>query len=201
MTQIRWRHFSAIPSRKRSQQFHTSIFREPTHTDSYISYKSSHHPATKIGTILWSFIKRRAESICMGEVHWRSYNTLRTHFWPTTTLGDSWEGNCTGREVRRWWRRNWRTRKNPLPSIHQGISENLQRICRQLSIMVIHKAPSHTALSPDKGENTNSRPDYQSHLSDTLWMRRHLRTYIGEVSHSTTSHGRMPRLYRKNHTS
>ena len=48
-----------------SQQFHFSVFRKPTHTDSYINYKSNHHPATKIATILC--LRKRAEDICQGE--------------------------------------------------------------------------------------------------------------------------------------
>ena len=43
----------------------TDAFRKPTHTDSYINYKSNHHPATKIATILC--LRKRAEDICQGE--------------------------------------------------------------------------------------------------------------------------------------
>ena len=44
-----------------SQRFHFSVFRKPTHTDSYVNYKSNHHPATKIATILC--LRKRAEDI------------------------------------------------------------------------------------------------------------------------------------------
>ena len=45
-------HFLEVLVERVTQQFHTSVFRKPTHTDSYIHYNSNHHPSTKIGTIL-----------------------------------------------------------------------------------------------------------------------------------------------------
>ena len=57
--------FLDVLVKRNDEEFHTSIFRKPTHTDSYINYQSNHHPATKIATILC--LKKRAENICQGE--------------------------------------------------------------------------------------------------------------------------------------
>ena len=50
--------FLDVLVKRNDEEFHTSIFRKPTHTDSYINYWSNHHPATKIATILC--LKKRA---------------------------------------------------------------------------------------------------------------------------------------------
>ena len=57
--------FLDVLVKRNDEEFHTSIFRKPTHMDIYINYRSNHHPATKIATILC--LKKRAENICQGE--------------------------------------------------------------------------------------------------------------------------------------
>ena len=61
-----------------SKQFHTSVFRKPRHTNSYIHYNSNHHPSTKIGTILC--LKKRAEHLCKGQSLQRELEYIRTTF-------------------------------------------------------------------------------------------------------------------------
>ena len=50
---------------RKSHSASTSVYRNPTHTDRYLNYRSHHHPKTKTGII--SCLKIRAENICMDE--------------------------------------------------------------------------------------------------------------------------------------
>ena len=56
--------FLDVLVKQRDQQLETSVHQKATHMNSYINYKSNHHPATKIGII--TCLKRRAERICKG---------------------------------------------------------------------------------------------------------------------------------------
>ena len=120
-----------------SQQFHTSVFRKPTHTDSYIHYNSNHHPSTKIGTILC--LKKRAEHLCKGQSLQRELEHIRTTF-----IANSYPEGLVRRTLKKKKRRNDDLIKEGervlcLPYI-KGLSETLQRVCRPLEVRIRHKA-------------------------------------------------------------
>ena len=69
-----------------SQQFHTSVFRKPTHTDSYIHYNSNHHPSTKIGTILC--LKKGLNTYAKDNHYKENLNTSKPPSLPMATQKD-----------------------------------------------------------------------------------------------------------------
>ena len=120
-----------------SQQIHTSVFRKPTHTNSYIHYKSNHHPSTKIGTILW--LKKRGDDLCKGQSPQRELEHIRTTF-----IANGYPEGIVRRILKKKRRRNDDLTKEGervlcLPYI-KGLSETLQRVCRPLKVRIRHKA-------------------------------------------------------------
>ena len=124
-----------------SQQFHFSVFRKPTHTDSYINYKSNHHPATKIATILC--LRKRAEDICQGEDLKKELNHIEDTFiangYPRGLVKRTLHKRKGNRQPEE--ETDEQERILCLPYI-KGISETLHRTCRPLKVRIVHKAPT-----------------------------------------------------------
>ena len=121
--------FQDVPVRRTTQGLRTSMYRKPTHTDRYIHFKSNHHPATKIGTMMC--LRRRAEEVCSRDMVQDELDHLATTF----------KANGYPNHLRRVLRAEKKPKKETKEQEHtlyipyvKGTSENLQSLCRTLNI-------------------------------------------------------------------
>ena len=142
--------FLDVLVKQNNKEFHTSIFRKPTYTDSYINYQSNHHPATKIATICC--LKKRAENICQGEALVQELKHIEDAF-----VANNYPGGLVRNTLRKRKRMTQEEHTEEeerilcMPYI-KGVSEILQRTCRPLNVKVVHKAPTtlHSLLTKAK---------------------------------------------------
>ena len=128
--------FLDVLVKRNDEEFHTSIFRKPTHMD--------HHPATKMATILC--LKKRAENIYQGEALVQELKHIGDAFVANNYLRGVVRKTLQKRKRMTQEEHTEEERILCLPYI-KGVSEILQRTCRPLNVKVIQEPPQLYAPS------------------------------------------------------
>ena len=147
-TSLRW-GAPDVSVKRNAGTFTTSVYRKPTHTDPYTHPFSHHHPSVKSGRV--RCLRRKAETVCGDETsreeelaHLR--DTFRGNGYPDR--GRLSPATSENRQERPWEPCILPPDEEPpttnlqklFPPYVQGLSENIQNVCRKMGIPTVFKS-------------------------------------------------------------
>ena len=129
----------------------TTVYRKPTHTDQYLNWESNHHLDHKrsvVRTLLDRAVTHVSDPVDREAEVTHVREVLKANGYQDWALNVPNQQDKAQRELRR--QQQTTQQANPAPSIGlpyvQGLSEELQRLCKQHGVNVYHK-PVNTIRS------------------------------------------------------
>ena len=155
----------------------TRVYRNPTHTDRYIHYKSNHHPCVKSGII--KCLRNRLDRVCDKSSKRDELNHLRSVF-----QANGYPPQVVSRALRprAQCQQDLDTADKPkilyVPYI-QHITEPIQRVCRKLGVKIVFRTP-HT-LRQQLVKLKTARPKLKKNVIYKVPCLDCTSVYIGET--------------------